>query len=1352
MKRKLSVIILTLALAFSCAALAACGETFTGLRIDAPASLEADLGIYKIPQYDLIDERGVIFSSTDRAEFKVTVKSVTDQNGKTLDVVNDSVYVTEAGTYKFVYGVSAKGIDDVTVTINFADRTAPTVSLESTVPNMFIVGNSYEVPLYSFAGDYAANKCYVKLYLSDDEEGTNLSELTIADNMIEPKNEHKGKYYLLRYHAEDAAGNFNDYDYYRAVDGADTVVPDTVVYFNEAFGSRQVDVQESYYTGEYAAEGEGVQVYGEETGSYKLSFTGDKKTRNNEGYVVVNSPALSDLRAYTELEFYVYFDPGDTSVLPEVEGINYSKLTPKAAMPWSGDTDLKANTWTKVSFNVQNWNCVDIGNSPATPIYRSDITKMRLRFIFDYDKRVMPFGTFYISRMYAVPGVLSTITSTDGNVWTSDSVYYISQTVTLNAQDAPRGKTFDCFTVDGEPISGNTFIAAKAAHTVAAVYVDGELTCDNMAWGSAFTDAEMTLPSGHYAFHKERDMKSYTAGTGKEWAVSFNLEGIEAISGKEGSQVFVFSVMFGNTRLASFVVKGTGDTASGEFTHYGNGNYNKIKDLPADMAKKMAASSPEKPVNITAVRLGDYVHIYVDETYFHTITVPGLTMYGDYFGYAYRFDTTYSSGDGVSYKTITHTPVIADAKAVTGSAKADLAFEALSDPVTVTAGENVTLDKASYKQGSLVTLTAAPAAQNKFFCNFTVDGKAVTGSTFVATANCTVDAVYHTVTCEENVTLDKTEFALGDTVTLTAAPAPSGQTFVHFTANSSPIDGNTYTLKAENVTFGVVYAGASTLTIAEGIAVNGEDVRTMEVPQGAPVTLAYIGALESGKLVDYFTAGGMRIYNGTFVPTADAYSIDVEFANKGEYTWGATDSESYSEASYNIAGASGTATAWKDWNFQGEIFGNSEYWAIEVKTDTPKNANGGNEWGSIDFIMGDKESLRIRVNGTTYFGIYARRDGSFTEYYPTGHSEFYPAFVNGSSNDRRAHAAAIASGAHAFTCVRNGDTVMLFIGDELIFTTTYQFNRTQGEDWFGVAAVADGSTDKAAMPTNDTKFIAGQDKVAAWLASKQATIACADGVTVNGQSGTVTVFSGNVTLAYTNVPSGQIVDYFTVNEQKISGNTFQAQKGVSYTVSATLATVETMTWQNGNPIDLTTATEAQGGGVSDAIKDAMSKNNIKTAYTLGKGDKWAISLKVYGGYNAEHASEKYGLIFQVADWSWFGIEYFNDSGTVAPRLRYVGRYWDVVQTLDSENASLQKLLNATESAPVTVTCIRNGNDLYLYVDNVLLCKTAWKGGYGGTQYGYGYRGSQTAPTFTDVKVLTESEKIDFYLASYPANA
>ena len=1345
MKKK-SVILfaLMLLLALGSVAFAGCAKTYSGLRIDAPEHIEADLGVYKIPQYNLVDENGVIFSGSDYGEFKVNVISVTDHNGKTVEVINDSVYVTVAGKYKFVYGVSAKGISNVTVTVDFADRTAPTIAVESSVPSLFIVGNSYEMPLYSISGDYVTEKCYAKLYVSDDEAGTNLTELTVKDNMISPATEHKGKYYLLRFHAEDAAGNINDYDYYRAVDGAETIVPHTVAYFNEAFGARQVAVQESYYTGEYAAKGEGVQVYGDEGGAYKLSFTGTQKTRNNEGYVIVNSPALSDLRAYTELEFYVYFDPGDTSALPEVEGIDYTKLNPIVAMPWSSDTPIKANAWSKVSFNIQNWSCVDISESPAKPVYRSDITKMRLRFIFDYGAKVMPFGTFYISRMYAVPGELSVIEPTDSNVWTNDSTYYKTQTVTLNAQDAPRGKTFDCFTVDGEPISGNTFVATKDSHVVEAVYVDGDLTYDNMKWGSAFTNAEKTLPSGHYAFFTERDTTAMTAGSAKYWAESFELAGIEAITGKEGDQVFVVSVMFGNTRLASFVIKGSGESATGEFTHYGNGNYSKIKDLTPDMAKKFAAASEQNPVTVSAVRLGDYVHIYVDNAYFHTVTVPGLTMYGDYFGYAFRWDTTYSSGDGVSYKVITHKPIIKNAKAVLGELKANLVFEKLSEEVAVTLDEKVTADKSAYKQGSVVTLTAAPAGKNEFFCYFTVDGKAIQGNTFAATANCTVAAVYKTVTCDDNVTLDKTEFAVGDVLTLTAAPAPTGKMFVHFTANNVALDGNTYTLKAESVSFKAVYSDASTLTLANGITANGQS-GTVTVPRGATIVLAYTGALENGILVDFFTAGETKIYNGEFIPTENAYNITVTLANKAEFTWGGDTSDT---RSYDIASASGSAAVWQDWSFNGEIFGKSEYWAIQVKTDTPKNANGGNEWGSIDFIMGDKESLRIRVNGTSWFGIYARKDGAFAEYYPQGHSEFYPAWVNGGSADRKAHASAIAGGTNALTCVRNGDTVLLFIGDELIFTTHYKFNRI--ENWFGVASKIVGD-DKAAMPTNDTKYIVGQDKVEALLASKQATFTCADNVTVNGQSGTVTVFSGNVTLGYSDVPNDQIVDYYTVNGTQVFGNTFAAAGGASYSISATLATVSTMTWQNGSPKDLTTATEAEGG-VSNDIKGEMNNNNLKTAYTLGKGDKWAISLQVYGGYNAEHASEKYGLIFQVDDWSWFGIEYFNDGGTVAPRLRYVGGNWDVVQTLDIQNASLQKLLNATQSAPVTVTCIKNGDDLYLYVDNVLLCKTAWKGKYGGAQYGYGYRGSQTPPTFADVKVLTESAKIDFYLASFPAQA
>ena len=308
MKKKLIPgFLLAFILVFSMAVFAACSGGYSGLHIDAPERVEADLGIYYIPTYHVVDESGAVYSGSANEDLKVRVRSVKDPNNYEVELTGNSINVREAGEYEFVYGVDGRGIEDVVDTVAFADRTAPTVALDEELPAMYIVGNSYSMPLYSLAGDYVLDRCYAELYLSDDEAGTNLTPVTLDGNLFEVTKEQAGKYYLLRFHAEDAAGNYNEYNYYRPVDGPGEVLENTVVYFNDAFGARQAEPQESYYQGEAvgaeeAALPENAAMPGE-TGYYKLSFSGDKVTSNNEGYLCVESPAITDKRSYTALVF-----------------------------------------------------------------------------------------------------------------------------------------------------------------------------------------------------------------------------------------------------------------------------------------------------------------------------------------------------------------------------------------------------------------------------------------------------------------------------------------------------------------------------------------------------------------------------------------------------------------------------------------------------------------------------------------------------------------------------------------------------------------------------------------------------------------------------------------------------------------------------------------------------------------------------------------------------------------------------------------------------------------------------------------------------------------------------------------
>ena len=217
-------------------ALVACGGG--SKRINAPDRLEEDIGtgMYIVPRYEVVDQNGMIL-----AGYNVTLKSATDPNGEAAEIsrgVSTIVTIAGPGEYTFVFTANAGDVKDATVIMDFADRKAPTVSMSSSVlPDFFIKGNAYSIPEYAMIGDYDVAKCFTKVFYVD-EAGTE-SEVTVSGGQFEV-DKSVGKYTIL-IHAEDAAGNFNEYRYTRRVDGPEQYDANTIVYFNEAFGARQVE-------------------------------------------------------------------------------------------------------------------------------------------------------------------------------------------------------------------------------------------------------------------------------------------------------------------------------------------------------------------------------------------------------------------------------------------------------------------------------------------------------------------------------------------------------------------------------------------------------------------------------------------------------------------------------------------------------------------------------------------------------------------------------------------------------------------------------------------------------------------------------------------------------------------------------------------------------------------------------------------------------------------------------------------------------------------------------------------------------------------------------------------------------
>ena len=1286
-KNLISAFLLAFILVFSMAMFSACAGSYSGLHIEAPERVEADLGIYRIPEYPVVDASGAVYSGSANAELKVKVKSVKDQNNNEVELTGNTVNVREPGDWEFVYGVDGRGISDVVVTVAFADRTAPTITLDGKLPDMYIVGNVYSMPLYSLAGDYVIDRCYAKLYLADDEEGTNLTELQLDGNAFEVTQAQKGKYYLLRFHAEDAAGNVNEYNYYRPVDGPDTVLENTVIYFNDAFGARQVEPQESYYQGEVvsaeAAQEAGVPALTEmpsETGYYKLSFSGDQETTNNEGYLCVESPAITDIRSYTSLEFWVYFDPGEKDTQSVIVG-----------MPWWGDTTVNSKEWTKVSFNVQNWGG---GNGDPTDRYndavlRADISGMRLRFLWGYSETVLPHGTFYLSRMTAVPGEVSNIVCEDDRVWTNELTYYIGQTVTLSAEDAGPGETFDCFFVDGKPISGNTFVATEKEHEVTVQYIEGELTASNMTWGERFTDVRPLLVTAQAGYLNENLITAYTAGSDRYWALSFDVTG--GFTADASNQKFGVSIYFGNTRTVEFQITGTDGSYKGTFNHYGNGKYEKIADLSAALVDAFKNASDQNPVHIDAVRLGDYLHVYVNEEYFSHITIPGLTMYGDYFGYAWRKETKVATPNA--------NPTIKNAKAVTGETKATAAFESFSDEVKITAQGGAGTEKDTYRMGEIVKLIADPAPEGKAFSHFTVDGARITGDTFVALkSEYTVAAVYGVavnVTFADGVTYEGGLYE-GATIKLGyTGTVPSGKVLSHFTLDGAPINGNTLTLgtgmAGKEIAAVFTDPADARWTEVESYETVGSDAKAFKIGTDTHWALSYTAQLDSSGWV----------YTAAYVGGSSQL------------------------LGFELAGSSNNKLA-----AYGSCYDTFVELSDEIQTIL---RNSSTTPVTIIYVRnGEEISVYLECEATTYLVGTV----SFSKFGVSG-NDFGIGERNGPVNATLSDISYVT-----------GETkVEAWLNETMTSTITTDENTTPDKNSYvlgeTVTLTAEQTLDGQTLRyfTVDGKRIEGNTFVASKSAHTVAAVydtpvnvTFADGVTYEGEL----YEDATIKLDYTGtVPSGQVLSHFTIGDTEINGNELKLTAEMA---GQTIAAVFT------DPADARW-TKVEYTAPTDTI------DSWGVYYKLGSDANWIVSYEMTAtnGKAANNSDNAWyvGVLYRPGqligyEMGSYGTNKLGSAGTT-------GGTWDSMSSLTQEVIDI--LNGASVGEPVTLYFVRQGNTLSAYIEcnSFVYCvvkdktHTAFDEQYG-LDFGYGWRtDSGGIPTIQNIRYLTGEEKVEAWL-------
>ncbi len=372
-------------------ALAACGK-IAG-KIDAPTeTIEAELGSYAIPIYDVIDEDGMVL-----AGYTVTAKSITAPDGSEVPQAYNSIMVETPGIYTFVYTTGTKDIKDATVKVDFGDRTAPTIKIdEEDIPAFFMTGNTYKIPAYTINGGPDSSKCWTKVYTTDENEVIKDEVSVNQGNFV--ATERTGKY-LIWIHVEDAAGNFNDYKYYRTVDGPKAIEEDVIMYFDDEFGERQVSPHEELYGGEYVAKDTpGAFVRDGDDGAFKVSLN-NVETINNEVYFNIDNPAITDVSDYDYLSMWIYND-NDFDV--------------QAGFRWWNDTLVPAHQWTRVVWSVKDWGNNRDENEKAVPNTNIIGTQIRLMgFPNNESGKPYPRGTFYFSTMKGGYGSSDSIAELD---------------------------------------------------------------------------------------------------------------------------------------------------------------------------------------------------------------------------------------------------------------------------------------------------------------------------------------------------------------------------------------------------------------------------------------------------------------------------------------------------------------------------------------------------------------------------------------------------------------------------------------------------------------------------------------------------------------------------------------------------------------------------------------------------------------------------------------------------------------------------------------------------------------------------------------------------------------------------
>ena len=357
--KKAKVIILWLVLLFVSVAAFACAGG-GNLKIDAPEKVEAELGTYAIPKYDVIDGNGIV-----RAGYEVKLVSIKDSSGSAVDFSGNSVVITTAGVYDFEYTAGNKKIPNVTVKVDFADRTPPTVNVNTdSYPDLFIKGHEYNLPQYSYGAGPDLSKCWMKMYYKP-VSGEKVEKK--IEGLFFQVTEGDGEYEFV-FHGEDAVGNVKEVVHTVPVDGPETLTDGRIAYFNEPFGARQLKFVTAEGSNSVSASFDESVKYEGEAGSTLITMAEE----TNYAIISVAYPVVEDLSNYDTISWRVY-NPNDYKVIFGLTWTAYKTLEPYAWAEFSLPTSYFRNHGDDALQNVN-----------GTPVYEDNIARMSFVVLYEF--------------------------------------------------------------------------------------------------------------------------------------------------------------------------------------------------------------------------------------------------------------------------------------------------------------------------------------------------------------------------------------------------------------------------------------------------------------------------------------------------------------------------------------------------------------------------------------------------------------------------------------------------------------------------------------------------------------------------------------------------------------------------------------------------------------------------------------------------------------------------------------------------------------------------------------------------------------------------------------------------------